>query len=398
MRIVHIAPNSVFMEGWGYQENLLPKYQKLSGNDVVLIVRDVCRDKTGHNDDETQSQDFVSKSGFRVIRRKVKKCVFRKLTELFSSIDVYDVLCDLKPDYVHFHGLVSNTINQVVKYKKKKSPEMIIVMDNHNDRNNSSLHENGLKSFFRRMYYRWLFKKNERYISVVYGVTPGRRQYLIDVFGVPEQKTKLMIMGADDQKFNFKQRSIIRDKVRTKYKIGENDFLIVTGGKINKEKKIDLLMRACCGLENVKLLIFGNVEKDVSVIFDELLTRSENIIYTGWATLAEQYDFYFAADLVVFPGLHSVMWEQACASKTPCLFGIKEGMEHLDNGGNSDFIDDVSDSGIREKIEKLKYTEQYWQMKKNAESESTGIYLYSHIAAQSLEDAKNLMIAYGWTK
>lgn len=38
MRIVHIAPNAPYNEGWGYQENLLTKYQAKSGNDVTLII------------------------------------------------------------------------------------------------------------------------------------------------------------------------------------------------------------------------------------------------------------------------------------------------------------------------------------------------------------------------
>ena len=35
MKIVHISEN--YIEGWGYQENLLPQYQKRVGHDVVVI-------------------------------------------------------------------------------------------------------------------------------------------------------------------------------------------------------------------------------------------------------------------------------------------------------------------------------------------------------------------------
>lgn len=38
MRIVHIAPNAPYNNYWGYQENLLPKYQKKLGHEVILIV------------------------------------------------------------------------------------------------------------------------------------------------------------------------------------------------------------------------------------------------------------------------------------------------------------------------------------------------------------------------
>ena len=97
------------------------------------------------------------------------------------------------------------------------------------------------------------------------------------------------------------------------------------------------------------------------------------------------YQYFFAADLVFFPGQHSVLWEQACASKVPCVFEKWEGMDHVNNGGNSDFVTPVNVNTISEKIEELCFTEKYYQMKNIAESDATDIYLYSKIAEKSLE-------------
>ena len=55
------------------------------------------------------------------------------------------------------------------------------------------------------------------------------------------------------------------------------------------------------------------------------------------------------------------------------------------NGGNSEFIDDISVDGIREKISELRFTPKYEKMKLAAESSNTDIYLYSKIAEKSLE-------------
>ena len=92
-----------------------------------------------------------------------------------------------------------------------------------------------------------------------------------------------------------------------------------------------------------------------------------------------------AADLVVFPGTHSVLWEQACACKVPCLFEKWDGMEHVNNGGNSRFIYPVDKSTLKSEIEKLLFTQDYYNMKKVAQSEATDIFLYSKIAEKSLE-------------
>jgi len=70
------------------------------------------------------------------------------------------------------------------------------------------------------------------------------------------------------------------------------------------------------------------------------------------------------------------------------VFEKWEGMEHVNNGGNSDFVDNVTVESLREKILELRFTPKYQEMKKVAESEKTDIYLYSHIAEKSLECAK----------
>ena len=63
-------------------------------------------------------------------------------------------------------------------------------------------------------------------------------------------------------------------------------------------------------------------------------------------------------------------------------------MEHVNNGGNSDFIDEVTVENIKDKILELKFTNKYYQMKKVANSCATDVYLYSKIAEKSLEHAK----------
>ena len=135
----------------------------------------------------------------------------------------------------------------------------------------------------------------------------------------------------------------------------------------------------------IKLLVFGNVLEDIKEEFEKQL--SDKVQWIGFIPSDDAYNYFFAADLVMFPGQHSVLWEQACACKMPCVFARWPGMEHVDNGGNACFIDDVSVKGIKCCIESLNRTPDYEKMKACAESEMTDIYLYSHIAKKSLECA-----------
>ena len=384
MKIVHIAPNSPYNDYWGYQDNLLPKYQKKLGHDVTVIITN-----TMHKDGKilrTDCSDYILNDGVRVIRREHKQYHLSKVTGVFSELDVLPLLNELRPDFIFYHGLISYTIKDVVKYIKK-NPQCKVVEDNHMDYNIGN-QTNTLKEKIIRAWLRWLNRTTVPYVEKVYGVTPWRKTYAEDYFRIPANKTDVLIMGADDEKVNLEKKDAVRRQIRDKYLVSDEDFLIVTGGKIDKKKGIDVLAESCAGFnQNVKLLIFGSISDDVEDKMEKLIFENDNIIYIGWIDSERVYDYFFAADLVFFPGQHSVLWEQACACKVPCVFERWDGMDHVDNGGNADFIEPVTVEAIRSKIKELLYTDRYYRMKKVAESEATDIYMYSKIAEKSLECA-----------
>lgn len=380
MKIIHIAPNATYNENWSYQENLLPRYQKKLGNEVLLCVSTL--EHHGGKKREVPCCDCITKDGFRVIRRPQRRVRFPLLGRFVKKINIYDVLVEEKPDLIFYHGLVSATIFQVCKYKRKMAPHCVIVQDNHQDFNIGYM-PNTLKGFVLSCVFSVIFSLTRKYISKVYGVTPWRAEYAQKFFGVPADMTDVLIMGADDEKIDFAHREEIRTSIRNQYGIADNDFLIVTGAKIDARKKIHLLMEAVNQMEGIKLLVFGNVLDDIKEEFEKQL--SDKVQWVGFIPSDDAYNYFFAADLVVFPGQHSVLWEQACACKVPCAFAHWDGMEHVNNGGNACFIDDISVDGIKRCIESLKRTPAYEKMKECAESEKTDIYLYSNIARKSLE-------------
>jgi len=383
MKIVHISPGMPYNEGWSYQENLLPKYQARLGNDVTLLVTNF-EQKMGRIV-ETGCFDYMSSGEFRVIRCKTETPMIPKIGKFFSKLVVYEQLKMIKPDFIFYHSLVNATIFQVSKYKRKINKNVVIVQDNHLDYNIGFSPNANVKSKLVCMIYRMFYKLNNHNISKVYGVTPWRKQYAEEVFRVPPKKTDVLIMGADDDKINFSEKKEIRTRIRGNLLIKENDFLVLTGGKIDKNKKIDLLIRACSDISNVKLLIFGSLLDDIKAEVETLIAQNSNVINIGWIEAEKFYDYCFAADLVFFPGQHSVLWEQACAAKVPCVFSKWEGMEHVNNGGNNCFVFPVTVDTIREKILELKFSTKYYDMKRVAESEKTDIFLYSNIAKKSLE-------------
>ena len=331
---------------------------------------------------------FESVDGFTVIRLPYVKYKISLVTSIMCKLPVYDYLVEIQPDYIFFHGLSSVTILDVIRYKKqcvKQGSKCVIVQDNHMDTYNIGKTGSKIKDTILREYYKCLNRKSQKYVSRIYGVTPIRQQFAEEYFNIAHEKTDLLLMGADDEKIDFNHRDEIRNCIRKKYNIKDNEFLIVTGGKIDEKKKIHLLAEACGGLKDVKLLIFGSVVKEMQEQFSQLTKKYKNIIYIGWVESSAVYNYFFASDLVCFPGGHSVLWEQACACKIPCVFNRLTGMEHVNNGGNATFFDKIDVDTIRRKIKELLFTEQYYVMKSIAQSNATDIYLYSEIAKKSLE-------------
>lgn len=382
MKILHIAPNAVYNDYWGYQDNLLPKYHRKAGHEVTVIT--TVRTYVDKKVVNIEAADYVLNDGTRVIRIPEHRYRLNVLTNLFSRLNIWDKLLEIQPDFIFFHGLISITIKDAVRYKKKINPECVIVQDSHMDYFNSPIRKS-IKSKIIRAFYRYNCAVNMPYIERVYGVTPWRKIYAEDYFAIPENKTDLLIMGADDENIDFRNRDEIRKKIRKQHGIDDDEFLIVTGGKLDYKKKTLQLMTACKELKNVSLLIFGSVSDEIKDEFNMLLSSCSRIIYIGWIDSDKVYDYFLTADLVCFPGSHSVMWEQACACKVPCLFEKIEGMEHVNNGGNSEFISDVTETNLENKIKSLVFTDKYQIMKRIAESEATDIYLYSNIAKKSLE-------------
>lgn len=382
MKIVHIAPDAPYNDNWGYQDNLLPKYQKQLGHEVIMIATNRM-----HKDGkivETECNDYILNDGVRVIRRGYKDFGQATITGVLRKIDVLELLEELQPDFIFYHGLCSCTIYDVIRYVKRH-PVCHFVEDNHMDYNIGNQFSTPKEKIV-RAWLRFMNRKPSRYVSKVYGVTPWRKTYAEDYFHIPSEKTDVLMMGADDEKMDLQHKQSLREEIRGQYRIGEKRFLIVSGGKLDSKKRVNLLMRACAEMPEVTLLVFGIPSKDMQDEFEKL-EKYPNIISAGWIDSGQVYRYFYAADLVFFPGQHSVLWEQACASKVPCVFGKWDGMDHVNNGGNSCFIEDVSVEGIKDKIRELCFTDEYFRMKAVAESEKTDIYLYSKIAKKSLECA-----------
>ena len=85
---------------------------------------------------------------------------------------------------------------------------------------------------------------------------------------------------------------------------------------------------------------------------------------------------------MAFPGLHSVLWEQAVGMGKPCVFRKIEGFTHVDVGGNCVYFQEETPEGyvktLRHAIEKRE------EMKQCAQAKGLETFSYSKIASRSI--------------
>jgi glycosyltransferase involved in cell wall biosynthesis len=198
------------------------------------------------------------------------------------------------------------------------------------------------------------------------------------MYGIPPEKVELLVCGADDTLIDFSRKSEIRSTIRNDLSVNNDDFVIVSGGKIDQRKNIDKLIEAVIAINNskIKLIVFGEPNSDMKPKI-EALSFHENIKLVGWVTPEKIYSYLLSSDLGFFPGTHSVLWEQAVGVGIPCVFKRWSSIQHVDVGGNCQFIEKASVKEIKEKILTI-YNDKdlYLQMKKV--SESTGIKQFSY--------------------
>lgn len=381
MKVLHLCLANYFADGFSYQENMLSKYHKESGNDVEVIASTQTFDSSGKFTVYKGEHDYINEYGIPVHRLDYRGPdsvyrILRRYKGLRAALERF------APDCVFIHGCQFMDMDVVVKYIKKH-PKTRVYVDNHADYNNSA------KNFLsKNILHGVLWKRSahiiEPYTSKFYGVVPARVEFLKEAYKLPAEKCSLLELGVDDSLAESALEPEVRENRRKDYGVEKEDFVIVTGGKIDRNKpQVLTLMKAVNQIDNgnIKLAVFGSVAPEYESEFESQL--SDRVIFIGWRKSEEIYEDYAAADLVAFPGLHSVLWEQAAGMGKPCLFKRIKGFEHVDLGGNCLFFEKDDIEEYKRVIEQA--LRQIEPMKAAAQEKGPGRFSYKSIARRAIE-------------
>lgn len=382
MKITHFCLAGTITDGWSYQENMLSKYHAELGHIVSIITSNWVYDN-GNKLYKYPKADYFLENCVRVIRLQIKNR--DQLGFKFKRyIGVVEALNKTEPDILFIHGCQFLDMDKVVAYLKEHL-NTIVYVDNHADFSNSAT--NFLSKYvLHGIVWRHTAHMILPFAKKFYGVLPARVEFLKNVYRLPASKVELLVMGGDDELVDNASKH--REIIRRKYHIDEKDFFIVSGGKIDKWKaQTILLMKAVQNIKgtNVKLLVFGSVDPELKKGLESLVD-GKKIQYIGWIQADYSYDLFAAADLAVFPGRHSVFWEQVVAQGIPLIVKDWPGTHHIDLGRNVKYLRKDSVEEIQNVISNIIDSPETYRSMLECAQENKTAFSYKEIARKSINE------------
>lgn len=379
MKIVHLCLASFFIDNYSYQENMLPKYHVKMGNDVTVIASLESFNDKGKSCLLSEESERIDKDGYKVIR--IDYCKPKRINlRLRHYHDFEKILDEEHPEIIFIHGIQFSDLDIVIRYKKGH-PNVLLYADNHADYVNSA-HGFVSTNILHKTIWRYHVKRAESFIERFWGVTPLRCDFLRDMYGINPSKIDFLPMGVDDEAIPS-DRVSVRTKIRKELGISEQEFLLLTGGKIDSKKNIHYLLKAMELLDNhnLHLVICGVVTPEMESVIRPLF--SERVHYLEWCNAERIMDCMVASDAACFPGTHSTLWEQAVGVGLPIIAKRWIGMEHVNSNGNCMFLKGESVEEIVASMKILLDKERY-SVILNLAKEASSRFIYSEISKKAI--------------
>lgn len=387
MKIVHLCLAAFYIDNFGYQENILPRYHKEFGHDVSIIASTetyVGNKSLGY----VNAEEYFTSDQIKVCRIPYVSWIpsfFAKKIRIYEGL--YEKLLYEKPKIIFIHDFQFVDIFQVIRYAK--SHDVQIYVDTHADYINSA------KGFISRwilhgLIYRACASAIYKVALKMYATIPIRSEFMKEVYGISGSKVELLPFGAENDKVDFSKRSEICQEVRESLGISNKDIVLAFGGKVDSRKNIHLFVRYAKKyieenkINNLKILIFGSIADDLISEFNDF-SGCDFITMVGWVKSSDIYKYLWAADLAVFPGTHSVIWEEAVGYGVPCVFKKWNGITHVDLGGNCILISEVNEMTVWSLLDEVIHSpEMLINMKNIAMDKGIEFFSYKRIAMNSI--------------
>lgn len=311
-----------YIDGYNYQENLLPKMNKLDGNEVKIIASTVT-----YINNKTlgflEPKKYINEDGIEVIRVPYVKYLPRFLnTKIRIYKNLKENIEEFEPDIIFFHGLGGYALISVAKYIKIH-PNVRLYADCHGDPSNTAttwLSKNILHKCINRSIVKCSLPFIEKILCISYEAMVLAKK----LYDLPDDSLELFPLGGIIPEENERKR--IRRKIRNEFDLGDENILIIHTGKLDKKKRtIDLLKAFIeCDEKKLRLFIVGSLLDDIANDVRYLVNKDKRISFLGWKNGDELLNLLCASDLYIQPGGQSAtMQNAACCGNALALYPHK---------------------------------------------------------------------------
>ncbi len=384
MKIVHIC--ITYLDDFHYQENDLSRAHAEMGHTVTMISTQDYAGATAFimaKEPPRSSRPYYI-DNVKIIRLPIRYNVNYRIATLK---DLYKTIEMENPEIIFFHAGASCNLPMIAKYKRMH-PDCFLGIDFHSDYYNSAT--NTFSYFYHKYFFRYILKLCFKYVDNAYVITPLVGDFVQEIYNLPSHKLKLLPMGADVSLIDFAHKDLIRSAIRKKYKIDKEDIIIITGGKLDHNKKTVNLVNAFKAItnRNLHLIVFGSADEDYKKELTAVIADHPRVHYTGWLSAKEIFDLYLTSDIACFPGGQSVLWQHAICCGLPIIIKYLKGLEYLDLGGNVCFLNSDDTECIKETLEGIIESPSVLElMARTARSRGTDFFSYRNIAQTIIDDA-----------
>jgi glycosyltransferase involved in cell wall biosynthesis len=393
MKIVHLM--GYFVPELGYQEYYLAKAHKQMGHDVYVIASDMLYPFP--NIEEMLKEAGIKntsrkrKAGFDVID-EIKVYRLNHILEYSDFILVKglkQVLEKIKPDIVFAHESRQGTPALAAYYKKNGDYKLIVDQHDFYHKIPNHLWWKKLLRFldyfmFRKFIVNYSLKRADKIVAV----TQETKNFLTKTHKINPKNVSLIPLGVDTSSFKFDNKS--RVKIRKKFRIKNNDIVLVFSGTIVRRKGVEILLGALSKIknQNVKLIIVGSGQLDYMEELKGLAKKLDienKTIFTGFVKKDEVRDYFSAADIGVWPGNNSVSIMEAMACKLPIVM-VDLQLGHLVSYNNGFKFQQHNKEELKTQLEKLIQNKNLrLKLANNSVSAIKKYYSYGPIAKKFLD-------------
>lgn len=334
MKILHCCISAFYIDHYNYQENILPRQNKIDGHEVLIIASTY----TFKNNDNkqgyyTEPRDYLNEDNILVKRRKYKDFGIRFINQKFHCIDgLYDMIEAFMPDVILFHGTSSLEIKTLCRYKKNHN-NVKIYIDSHADYYTSGTNLLS-KGILHGLLYRFYLQNALPYIEKVFYISIGCGDFLREVYKLPEEKIEFYSLGGNlpsSQELDQAKNDVIKE-----LNLRADNILFLQAGKFDENKKLVEMLETFKKIKNDKLIfiLIGSLSVDIKEKVEALIAEDSRVRYLGWRDGNELNRYLNACDIYVQPGKVSAIAQNAiCRNSVVILNNLKEYRPFVNGNG-----------------------------------------------------------------